>query len=112
MPPSDSGCLDGGKLPDAGIIVGDGNLNQEKERLGLGIVVLLQLRRDRLNLFGVGWKSILLEPARCCRVGMLSFEKHEVLTDLAGLQQLDKLLLVHFDGGTRLYELPRSKRIF
>ncbi|GJC98865.1 hypothetical protein ColKHC_07691 [Colletotrichum higginsianum] len=49
--------LDGGQLTDGGVIVGDGDLDQQEKGLGLGVVVLLQLGRDGLDLLGVGWRG-------------------------------------------------------
>jgi hypothetical protein len=33
----------------------EGNLDQEQEALGLGVVVLLEVGGDSLDLFSVGW---------------------------------------------------------
>ncbi|GKT59946.1 hypothetical protein ColTof4_00089 [Colletotrichum tofieldiae] len=54
VPGSQAQGLDGGQLTDRGVIVGDGDLDQEEKRLGLGVVVLLQLGRDGLDLLGIG----------------------------------------------------------
>lgn len=46
--------LDGGKLADATVVVGDGDLDQEQQRLWLGEEVLLELSGNRLDMLGVG----------------------------------------------------------
>jgi hypothetical protein len=50
----DATALDGRELPDAGIVMGDGDLDEEEKRLGVRVVVLLELGGDGLDLFGVG----------------------------------------------------------
>ncbi|GKT44783.1 uncharacterized protein ColSpa_04964 [Colletotrichum spaethianum] len=57
VPGSQAQRLDRGQLTDRGVIVGDGDLDQEEKRIGLGVVVLLQLGRDSLDLLGIGWRG-------------------------------------------------------
>jgi hypothetical protein len=44
-------------MPHIDILVGRDNLDEEKERLGVGVIVLLELSGDRLEVLGVGWRG-------------------------------------------------------
>jgi len=52
---SESKGLNGGKLSDCTVIVGKGNLDEQDERVRLGVVVLLKIGSDSLDLFRVGY---------------------------------------------------------
>lgn len=47
--------LNGGKLTDTAIVVGEGDLDQEEQRLRLREEVLLKLSGDRLDILSVSW---------------------------------------------------------
>lgn len=53
----DSKGLDGGELSDGSIAVCQGDLDEEEKRLGLGVVVLLKISCDSLDLFRVGCRK-------------------------------------------------------
>lgn len=52
-----AGSLDGSLLTEVDILVGTDDLDQEQQRLGLGVVVLLELRGDGLDPLCVGCSS-------------------------------------------------------
>ena len=45
--------MDGGELTNTAIFVCDGNLDKEKESFGLGVVILLEIGGDGLDLLSV-----------------------------------------------------------
>lgn len=93
--------LDGGELADTSIGVCKGDFDEEKQGLDLGVVVLLEIGGDGLDLLSVGFclVSVAVGEKRLRARGWL-------LTDLAALQQLGKLVLVHLDQcATALTEL-------
>jgi hypothetical protein len=93
--------LDGGELADTSIGVCEGDFDEEKQGLDLGVVVLLEIGGDGLDLLSVGFclVSVAVGEKRLRARGWL-------LTDLAALQQLGKLVLVHLDQcATALTEL-------
>lgn len=53
MSGDESRSLDGGKLPHASIAVGEGDLDEEEEGLGLRVVVLLEVGGDGLDLLSI-----------------------------------------------------------
>jgi hypothetical protein len=63
-----SESLNGGELTDTGIVVSERNLDQKQQRLGLGVVVLLQVGGDELDLLSVGWTKVSDCSRTVCRM--------------------------------------------
>ena len=86
--------LDGSQLANTGVAMGEGNLDEEQKRLGLRVVILLQVGGDSLDLLCVGCCGILL--ARCLVAGDLEPGGGGfILTHLTALEQLCELVFVH-----------------
>lgn len=60
----------GSELTHTLIVMGKGNLDKEEKRLGFGVVVLLQVGGDSLDLLRVGWWEGRLDQAAASGVGL------------------------------------------
>jgi hypothetical protein len=69
MPVDEAESLDRSELANAGIAVGQGDLDEEQKRLRLGVVVLLEVGGDGLDLLSVGWEQLLAPASRRGRGG-------------------------------------------
>ena len=100
----EAGSLDGGQLPDAEVIVGRENFDEEEKAFGVNIVVLLELGRDGLDSLGIGCGrrvSVLRVPF-LSQIAWSTRDVWETLTNLRLLEERGKRLLVH--GASRKCE--------
>lgn len=61
----ESESLDGGLLADTGLVVGEGDLDEQQQRLRLRVVVLLEVGGDGLDLLSVGCAEV---SGVCCYI--------------------------------------------